>query len=311
MVPRLIPVVALLLLASCAKPAWRVRAIPRDAIQLPRLEPSVELELPPRGSVVSASLGDGTPLWLVHREDGTVSVFSALIPTAHAVAYAGTIAWIPTMRRFSGTYVWDDHGRVVGNHGWDMCIGPCPEDKDMPDEARDMDSFQVERIQAAPERIRVGRPVPGSWREIPQKPRPSWSAEPSWVRLHRLSVAEALAMPEGMIVAVDAALVLASAGTPRICQRPSGFSCCPRGSPRLYDVEGIPMRHVGPMVYTHSVPLLRRYRDGFVQYEPGKKLGAPDSVGTLGDTVPRASETWDPAKPPPVDPCEQASTGAP
>ncbi|RUO95193.1 hypothetical protein D7Y11_00700 [Corallococcus sp. AB018] len=62
---------------------------------MPRIEPSVVLELPPRGSVVQATLGDGTPLWVVHRADGTVSVFSALIPRTSDEVSVGLTYWIP------------------------------------------------------------------------------------------------------------------------------------------------------------------------------------------------------------------------
>ncbi|WP_375757191.1 hypothetical protein [Corallococcus exercitus] len=294
---------AVLFLAGCGAPAWRVRAVPREAIHLPRIEPSVVLELPARGSVVPARLGDGTPLWLVHREDGTVSVFSAIIPRTHDASSVGLIDWVPTMRRFTGAYVWDERGQVVGNQGWDACTGECPSDARMPDEARDLDGFQVERLGGESGRIRVGAPLRGAWRSIPQKPLPSWSQEPHEAPVRPLSVVQALDLPEGTVVRVAASAVLASASTPRVCQNSDHGSCCPENAPRLYDVDGIPLRDTGLEVYSHGFALLRRYRDGFVQYDVGRELDAAHAGGHLSNPEPPGLASWDVTQPPRVPIC--------
>ncbi|WP_223643443.1 hypothetical protein [Corallococcus sp. EGB] len=203
------------------------------------------------------------------------------------------------MRRFEGTYVWDDRGTVLGNEGGDGCIGECPATKDMPDSARDLDAFQVERLEGEPARIRVGAPSEGTWRRIPHAPLPSWSQEPFESAPRALSVEQAMALPEGTIVSVKGDAVLASASPPRVCVHLNSGSCCAEGSPRLYDVDGIPLRpHVGPEVSTHFVPLLRRYRDGFVQYDVGAKLGAPYGGSVLEIPPPPDVANWDPAQPP-------------
>ncbi|MHA7628844.1 hypothetical protein [Corallococcus sp. M7] len=295
---------AVLVLAGCGTPAWRVKAVPREEIHLPRIEPSVVLELPARGAVVPATLGDGMPLWLVHRDDGTVSVFSAITPRTDDSASVGLIHWVPTMRRFSGGFVWDETGTVVGIQGWDGCTGECPDEDDLPDAARDLDGFQVERLEGAPARIRVGAPIRGAWRRIPQKPLPSWTQEPREDIAPRLSLEQALRLPEGTIVHVRGSAVLASASPPRVCQRQGHGACCGEGDPRLYDVDGIPLRRVGLEVYNHGFALLRRYRDGFVQYDVGAKLDAPHAGGSLDIPPPPDLASWDPAQPPRVPICQ-------
>lgn len=300
----MLAVVSVFVLAGCGTPAWRVRAVPREEIHLPRIEPSVVLELPPPGSVVPATLGDGTPLWLVHREDGTVSAFSAIAPRTHDLSFVRLLYWIPTMRRFTGTYVWDDRGTVLGNEGWDMCTGECPDTKDMPDSARDLDAFQVERLDGEPARIRVGASIRGAWRRIPQSPLPSWSQEPGEGITPRLSLAQALRLPEGTIVHVEGQAVLASASPPRVCERLDSWSCCAEGAPRLYDVDGIPLRRVGLEVYSHDFALLRRYRDGFVQYDLGAKLDDLRAGGHLSITPPQDLASWDLSQPPRVPICK-------
>ena len=298
------PFLAVLVLTGCGASAWRVRAVPREEIHLPRIEPSVVLELPARGAVVQATLGDGTPLWLVQREDGTVSAFSAIIPRTDDASSVGLIHWVPTMRRFAGSYVWDETGTVLGNQGWDVCADGCPDGDDMPDAARDLDGFQVERLEGEPARIRVGAPIRGAWRRIPQKPLPAWSQEPREEVGPRLSLDRALRLPEGTIVHVWGTAVLASASPPRVCQRYDLSTCCGEGNPRLYDVDGIPLRRVGLEVYSHGFALLRRYRDGFVQYDVGAKLDAPHAGGHLDVTAPPDLASWDPTQPPRVPICK-------
>ncbi|AFE04253.1 hypothetical protein COCOR_01729 [Corallococcus coralloides DSM 2259] len=278
--------------------------MPREEIHLPRIEHSVVLELPPPGSVVPATLGDGTPVWRVHREDGTVSVFSALIPRTHGSSSVGLTQWIPTMRRFIGVYVWDDRGTVLGNQGWDACTGGCPSTDDMPDSARDLDAFQVERLEGEPARLRVGAPISGAWRRMPRKPLPSWTQEPHEDVTPPMSLEQALRLPEGTIVHVQGSVVLASASPPRVCQRYGHWTCCGEGNPRLYDVDGIPLRRTGLEVYSHGFALLRRYRDGFVQYDVGARLDAPHAGGHLDIPPPADLESWDPAQPPRVPICK-------
>ncbi|RKH43318.1 hypothetical protein [Corallococcus llansteffanensis] len=295
---------ALLLVAGCGKPAWRVKAVPREDLSLPRLEQSVVLELPPPGSVVPAQLGDGTPVWVSRGAGDKVSVLSAIIPAMDGIPSGAMIRWLPTQRRFTGGFVWDEHGRAVGNEGWDACTSTCPDDDDLPGSARDLDRFQVERLGGAPERIRVGGPIPGVSRRIPRKPLPSWSQEPTQDSTRPMSVARALALPEGTVVSVDAMAVLVSGEAPRVCSRPDHHGCCPPSSPRLYDVDGAPLEPMGPGVDSHGVALFRRYRDGFVQYVVGDDLGPPSAGAFLSVGKPPDFDSWRLTEPPRIPPCE-------
>jgi hypothetical protein len=306
---RLVPtILALALLAGCGKPAWRVRAVPRDDIQLPRVDPTAELEVPPRDSVASAKLGDGTPVWLVHRADGGLSVFSALAPDTGRATGVSLLDWRATVRRFSGSHVWDEQGKVLGIAGWDVCTEECPKESDLPSSAPDLDAFLIERLGGSPERIRVtGTPRKGVWRRIPQKPLPAWTQEPRQEALPRMSISEALKLPEGMIVSVAGDVVLVSGEAPLICPDAGPGNrtrCCPSGAPRLYDVDGAPLRRVGPSINRHGATLLRRYRDGFVQYDVGQALGAPGSGDFFNVAKPAGYDTWTLTEPMPAgSPC--------
>ncbi|WP_224241032.1 hypothetical protein [Hyalangium gracile] len=302
---RLVVVLALLLSAGCEPVAWRIKAFPVKSNQVPRLDQTVVLELPPCGTVVQARLGDGTPLWVSRELDDTVTVISAIDPHSLETRRISLVEWSPTVRRFNGSFIWDERGRVVGNSGWDSCVWDCPPESSLPNWAPNLDTFQFVRLEGEPERIRVIQRVSGGWRGIPRKPLPSWSKEP-WERINQISLQEALRQPEGTVVRVDADVVLVSGEVPQVCKRGeyNERECCPKGSPRLYDVDGAPMDKEGPGVDSYGPGLLRRYRDGFVQYILGAPLVGAHATGYMRIPKPRGWETWNFNAPPPRAPCD-------
>ncbi len=71
------------------------------------------LEIPPAGSVTPALLSDGTPVFAVHLEDGTVLAVEALAP--EVAGPVGAVAgWCPRTEQFIAPHqglLWDERGR--------------------------------------------------------------------------------------------------------------------------------------------------------------------------------------------------------
>jgi hypothetical protein len=253
--------------------------------------------------VAPAKLGNGTPVWIVHLNDGGLSVFSAIAPDTKRSTGISFFRWIPTLRRFTGAHVWDERGKLVGIAGWEACAGECPKGSDMPSSAPDLDSFLFERLGGSPERIRVtGALHKGAWRRIPQKPLPSGTQEPRQEGLPRMPITEALKLSEGMIVSVAGDAVLISGEAPLICPEtdPGNHTrCCPPGSPRLYDVARAPLR-----IDRYGASLLRRHRDGFVQHNVVEALNDHFSGGFFDVAKPPDHDTWTHTEPMPAgSPC--------
>ncbi|QSQ13121.1 hypothetical protein [Myxococcus landrumensis] len=292
---------ALCFVSGCETTSWRTQALPREQIQPPRAQGPVDLELPPPDTVVAVQHPDGTPLWVVHRKDGTVSVFSALVSIGRANPQKVDVHWQPTLRRFTQVFAYDDRGMNLGRIECELCTEP-PDSKLYLQAAKDLDTFEVERLPGPPERIRVGPLRPGATHPIPNQLLPEASEERREFAVpHGLSIAQALALPEGTTLSINATLVRASGEPPRFCENVDRDACCPANAPRLYDVEGIPLGSLGPMIVHQRLFLLRRYRDGFVQYDVGRALDRGHSHMTL--PAPPDYDTWDFAKPPPRSIC--------
>jgi hypothetical protein len=78
------------------------------------------LEVPPVGGVVAANLPDGRPVFVVHHEDGTVSVVDAF-STHVAYGIGKLVGWCSSSRTFEDPFhgsKWDEFG--------DYALGPAP-----------------------------------------------------------------------------------------------------------------------------------------------------------------------------------------
>jgi hypothetical protein len=85
-------------------------------------------DLPPIGTAVGDYLADGTPVWIVHDEDGQMHVLGAENPASASVDpepgmpinHTWAAGWCPTSQRFESLWgsMWDTDGAVLG--------GPAP-----------------------------------------------------------------------------------------------------------------------------------------------------------------------------------------
>jgi len=79
-----------------------------------------ELDVPPPGEVAPANLDDGRPVFVVHRDDGTVEVIDAF--STHVPGGLGKlVAWCPSSRTFTDVY----HGSKWNEDGG-YYLGPAP-----------------------------------------------------------------------------------------------------------------------------------------------------------------------------------------
>jgi hypothetical protein len=95
------------------------------------------LEVPPRGEVDAAFLGDGHPVFVVHHEDGAVSVIDAF-STHRPWGLLELLGWCPLSRTFDESA----HGAKFNEYG-EYLVGPA---------SADLGSYEVEPADG---RVRV------------------------------------------------------------------------------------------------------------------------------------------------------------
>jgi hypothetical protein len=89
---------------------------PNESGDEPTIGPEVaRIPLPPAGEARSVLLDDGTPIWVVHHDDGTASAVPAIVPYRDDEQVAGLssiVQWAPS-GAFHGPIVWDAWGRAL------------------------------------------------------------------------------------------------------------------------------------------------------------------------------------------------------
>ncbi len=188
------------------------------------------LPVPARGEVSPVLLPDGRPVFVVHHEDGTVSVVDAF-SSHRAWGFEELVAWCPSTREFvewAHEAHFDEHGKWVS-------AGPAPS-------GLATFAFQVVERDAAgdPTSIRVGamqEPDPGGSAPVTDPGRPPFcpgSGEGGTVEVGTFTIDESriwdspaqavAAQPEGWI-AIRGTLSVASDGFVQLCSQISGGLC--------------------------------------------------------------------------------------
>jgi hypothetical protein len=184
-----------------------------------RIDPvSSLLHEPPRGAVSAQLLRDGTPVWVVHHDDNSVSVLSA--PSTHTpYGVSQLVGWCPSSRSFEdGMYgsLWDERGHWRG--------GPAPSDlahatvRVLDDDRIEVGPLIKTRVRTPPD-APVGEPCFGN------RPR---GYDPGSTRRHHFTSDEATSFGDlrrqtsddasGDVVFLDdAVVVVTESGPARLC----------------------------------------------------------------------------------------------
>jgi hypothetical protein len=213
---------ALALFLAAAALLWIVFAPFRTTVR--SLAGSDVLPVPARGETSPMFLADGRPVFVVHHEDGTLSVVDAF-SSHRAWGFEEPVEWCPTTRQF---VEWA-HEAHFDEYGTWTSAGPAPS-------GLATFAFQVVGRDAAgdPTSIRVGAmqaPDPGGSASITDPSRPPFcpGAEPVTFTIDAAQVWDSpagavAARPQGWI-AVRGTLSVASDGFVQLCSQLDGERC--------------------------------------------------------------------------------------
>lgn len=170
----------------------RVDPVTGDDLGLPSRTsvPRTVLPLPTRGDVAAEMLADGTPVWVVHRDDGAVDVLDARSPHRFEAGgvdgrYAPLVGWCSTMPGFidsPGASRWSVDGAVL--------FGPAPRGLTPYDATAGGDTVDVRaRLAPAPRRTEPDVPITGHVCDADSydAPTPGDVVDESALRMHDLS----------------------------------------------------------------------------------------------------------------------------
>ncbi len=203
------------------------------------------IQVPARGEVSPVFLADGRPVFVVHHEDGTVSVVDAFSPH-RAWGFEEPVVWCPSTRQFV-EWAHEAHFDEFGT--WESA-GPAPS-------GLATFAFQVVERDAAgdPTSIRVGAmqaPDPGGSAPVTEPSRPPFcpGAESVTFTIDASQVwdspaAAVAAQPEGWI-AVRGTLSVASDGFVQLCSEINGERCEDAAVVRGIDGVGLLVNVIQP-----------------------------------------------------------------
>lgn len=199
------------------------------------------LELPPRGEVRPEWLADGTPVFVVHHDDGQISVVEA-VSTHNPTGLNKVVGWCASSRTFDDSWhasQWDAHGSYFS--------GPAPTGLPTYTVQRDGDTVRAQGRNAPSTR------APHSDAPPPTRAGPdcSWGEgagtrlKPEDRTFHDVDDAPLPVRPpeelgqDGRVV-VDGTLVQRDDQPVQMCSTAEGEPpACPPGSPEVVDAEPI------------------------------------------------------------------------
>jgi hypothetical protein len=187
---------------------------------------SRELRVPAIGDAAAAFLADGRPVFVVHHEDGTVSVVDAF-STHRPFGVGPLVAWCAASRTFDDIphgSTFDEQGRYI--------LGPAP---------TGLVTFAATELGTTPPTVRVGaRQLPEPRTDVGSPLSGSPCTSSAGTLSHRISQEQitdppsvALGGPPARWIAVAGVLVVTSDGGAKLCSTSGGAAepSCDLGAP--------------------------------------------------------------------------------
>jgi hypothetical protein len=231
----------------------------RSAVQ--PISGSDVLEVPPVGGVVAANLPDGRPVFVVHHEDGTVSVVDAF--STHVTYGIGKlVGWCSSSRTFEDPFhgsKWDEFG--------DYALGPAP---------TGLVTYQFSVVPGDQDQVQVDGAIPSHPRGFltePFQPVGPFCQSTSQMMLPDV-LREASSSPADVVAAAPAGwlgvrgILLATAGRPaRLCAAVADAACADAAPVSSVDVTGLISVPRGPST-TVSIegPWIAQVRAGVLMH---------------------------------------------
>jgi hypothetical protein len=212
--------------------------------------------VPPRGEAKPAFLSDGHPIFLVHHEDGSVTVVDAL-STHRPFGFEEIVVWCPTTRHlveWAHEAHWDEYGR------WHSA-GPAP--SGLPTYAFDVTARDA---NGDPASIRVGEqlePDPGHSAAVTDPSRPPFCPPDGSYVTHTIDRSNIYASPEAAVAAAPAGWV-AVRGTLHVDDRDAFTQLCTQVADGAC-VDGVPVRGLDSVRF---LPEIIRRHPGTAYEEP-------------------------------------------
>lgn len=199
-------------------------------------------DLPAKGEATTATLTNGTPVFVVHHHDGTIS---ALDPRG-AIGYGGSemsrqyelVRWTASSRNFLGSAAWDEYGRRLDGF-----------------RSTDLKGYATRVVDGV---VEIGSPVDApAGSPIAATTVPPAMAGTAVSLNDPISFDEALDLPVGTTALIDAVVVVDPDGA-RVCAGEGPDRAvvpCPRGSPSADGTRATPGARsawFGPLLATRT-----------------------------------------------------------
>jgi hypothetical protein len=225
------------------------------------------LDVPPRGDVAPVFLADGRPVFVVHHEDGSVSVVDAF-SSHRAWGFEELVVWCASTRHF----VEEAHEAHFDEYGDWHSAGPAPT-------GLATFAFEVVERDAAgdPASIRVlamQEPSPEGSAPVTDPSRPAFCPPDDEFVGHTIdgsviwdSPADAAAAQPGGWIALEGTLLVASDGFVQLCAEVQGERCEEGAVVRGIDGVGLLVNVLRPLPgtgYEEPGLWLARVRDGIL-----------------------------------------------